>query len=150
MNNNIYIENYSEKSFVLRGDTQDLKEEIKKLGGKWSIGFTCKKNGEKFAAWLFFINKKPEIEKWLNDLKKSDNKSELKKSDNKSEDILNRLLKIENSINDIYIRLEKIENQKSIKKSCDDNQKSCDDNQKYCDDFDDDICITNYKHKRLI
>lgn len=131
--NNIYIENYSEKSFVLRGDTQDLKEEIKKLGGKWSIGFTCKKNGEKFAAWLFFMNKKPEIEKWLNELKKSDNKSEVKKSDNNSED---RLLKIENAINDIYIRLEKIENQKSIKKSC--------------DDFDDDICITNYKHKRLI
>ena len=149
--NNIYIENYSEKSFVLRGDTQDLKEEIKKLGGKWSIGFTCKKNGEKFAAWLFFMNKKPEIEKWLNELKKSDNKSEVKKSDNKSEvkksdnnsevkksdnNSEDRLLKIENAINDIYIRLEKIENQKSIKKSC--------------DDFDDDICITNYKHKRLI
>ena len=139
MNNNIYIENYSEKSFVLRGDTQDLKEEIKKLGGKWSIGFTDKKNGEKFSAWLFFMNKKPDIEKWLNELKKSDNKSELKKSDNKSEDILSRLLKIENSINDIYIRLEKIDNQKSIKKSFDDD----------FDDFDD-ICITNYKHKRLI
>ena len=141
--NNIYIENYSEKSFVLRGETQDLKEDIKKLGGKWSIGFTDKKNGEKFSAWLFFINKKPEIEKWLNDFKKSDNKSdnnksEVKKSDNKSEDlnILSRLLKIENAINDIYKKIEKLENQKSIKKSC--------------DDFDDDICTTNYKHKRLI
>ena len=144
MNNNIYIENYSEKSFVLRGETQDLKEEIKKLGGKWSIGFTDKKNGEKFAAWLFFMNKKSDIEKWLNELKKSDNKSEVKKSDNKSEDILSRLLKIENAINYIYKKLEIIENQKSIKKSCDDNQKSCN------DDDDDDICITNYKHKRLI
>jgi len=31
----ISLEDYSEKSFVVRGDTRDKKDELKELGGKW-------------------------------------------------------------------------------------------------------------------
>ena len=155
---NIYIENYSEKSFVLRGETQNFKDDIKKIGGKWTTGFTDKKTGEKFAAWLFFINKKSEVEKWINENKSEDIKNissdvkkiykDLKKSEDKDDykndykddyknnykndykDILNRLLKIENSICEIYKELKN--NKKSI------------------EDYEDDLCDSNYKHKRLI
>lgn len=144
---NIYIENYSEKSFVLKGETQNFKDDIKKIGGKWTTGFTDKKTGEKFAAWLFFINKKSEVEKWINGNKSEDIKnicsdvkklcSDVKKSEDKNDkndykDILNRLLKIENSICEIYKELKK-NNKKSIE-----------------DYEEDDLCDDNYKHKRLI
>tara|TARA_A100001011_G_scaffold394642_1_gene487547 strand:+ start:18144 stop:18569 length:426 start_codon:yes stop_codon:yes gene_type:complete len=62
----IYIQDYSEKSFVLRGDTKPHKEKIKDLGGKWTSNLTDKSSGEKFAGWIFYMPKKAEIEKWLN------------------------------------------------------------------------------------
>ena len=135
---NIYIENYSEKSFVLKGETQNFKDDIKKIGGKWTTGFTDKKTGEKFAAWLFFINKKSEVEKWINGNKSEDIKnicSDVKKSEDKNDykDILNRLLKIENSICEIYKELKKNNKKSSIE-----------------DYEEDDLCDDNYKHKRLI
>lgn len=61
----LYIQDYSAKSFVVRGDTQTYKDELKNLGGKWGNSFTDKETGEKFGAWLFWSAKKPEIEKWL-------------------------------------------------------------------------------------
>jgi len=35
---NITVEPYSEKSFVLRGNTKEHKDKIKELGGKWNSG----------------------------------------------------------------------------------------------------------------
>ena len=64
-NNNIYIQEYSGKSFVVRGDTQKYKETLKNLGGKWGSNFTDKNTGEKFGAWLFWSSKKEEIENWI-------------------------------------------------------------------------------------
>lgn len=63
---NVFIEDYSEKSFVVRGETELIKEKLKSLGGKWSNGFTDKKTNEKFGAWLFWSAKKPEIQDFLN------------------------------------------------------------------------------------
>jgi hypothetical protein len=63
----VYIQEYSAKSFVVRGDTQPHKESLKNLGGKWGNNFTDKETGEKFGAWVFWTAKKPELEKWIND-----------------------------------------------------------------------------------
>ena len=49
----IYIENYSEKSFVVLGETKPHKENIKKLGGKWNSRLRNNKMG-----WIFPISKK--------------------------------------------------------------------------------------------
>jgi hypothetical protein len=38
MSAKIYIEDYSEKSFVVRGETQQVKDKLKIMGGKWSSG----------------------------------------------------------------------------------------------------------------
>ncbi len=67
--NNVYIEEYSPKSFVVRGDTQPIKDQLKSLGGKWSSGFTDKETGEKFGAWLFWTAKKEEVEQFLSNKK---------------------------------------------------------------------------------
>ena len=62
----IYIEPYSAKSFVVRGDTKSRKEEIEKIGGKFNNRLTDKKTGEKFSAFIFPNTKKDFVEKWLN------------------------------------------------------------------------------------
>lgn len=65
MSQTIYIEDYSPKSFVVRGETTEYKEELKQLGGKWNSRLTDKQSGEKFGAWLFWSDKRLEIEGWL-------------------------------------------------------------------------------------
>ena len=62
---NAYIEEYSPKSFVVRGNTMQIKDNLKSMGGKWTNGLTDKESGEKFGAWLFWNAKKPEIEQFL-------------------------------------------------------------------------------------
>lgn len=63
---NVELEDYSEKSFVVRGEgTRELRESLKAMGGKWNSRLTDKATGEKFGAWLFWLDKRSEIEKWL-------------------------------------------------------------------------------------
>lgn len=61
----IKIETYTSKSFVLRGNTRPHKETIKYMGGKWNARLTDKKTQEKFGAWLFWADKKTEIQQWI-------------------------------------------------------------------------------------
>jgi hypothetical protein len=61
------IEAYTEKSFVLKGDTRMYKDEIKNLGGKWNTLLKCG------PAWIFPNTKKENVENWLN-LKSCNNK----------------------------------------------------------------------------
>ena len=61
----VYIEEYSEKSFVVRGDTRPHRESLKALGGKWANRLTDKSSGEKFGAWLFWSGKHPELDDWI-------------------------------------------------------------------------------------
>jgi hypothetical protein len=65
MPGSIFIEEYSPKSFVVRGDTRDHKESLKALGGKWNSGLTDKQSGDKFGAWLFWNDKQKEIKDWI-------------------------------------------------------------------------------------
>lgn len=66
MSQSIYIEEYSTKSFVVRGETRDYKESLKALGGKWNSRLTDKETGDKFGAWLFWSDKRIDIDDWFN------------------------------------------------------------------------------------
>jgi len=61
----VYIEVYSDKSFVVRGDTRPHRESLKAMGGKWANRLTDKESGEKFGAWLFWTKKRPELDEWV-------------------------------------------------------------------------------------
>ena len=65
MSHNISIEEYSAKSFVVRGETQPHKESLKSMGGKWNSSLTDRDNGEKFGAWLFWSDKRVEVNNWF-------------------------------------------------------------------------------------
>jgi len=66
MVHDIFIEYYSERSFVVRGDTERYKESLKSLGGKWNSNLTDKNNNNtRFGAWLFWSDKKETIENWI-------------------------------------------------------------------------------------
>lgn len=62
---NVYIETYSEKSFVVRGDTRPYRESLKAMGGKWVNRLTDKTTREHFGAWIFWTQKRSELEKWV-------------------------------------------------------------------------------------
>ena len=61
----VYIEKYSEKSFIVRGDTRPHRESLSSLGGKWADRLTDKKTQEKFGAWLFWTAKRKELDNWV-------------------------------------------------------------------------------------
>ena len=59
---------YSEKTFVVIGDTKNQSTSLNKMGGKLSILLTYKKTGEKFTGWLFTNYKKEMVGKWIDSL----------------------------------------------------------------------------------
>jgi len=61
----VYVQTYSDKSFVVRGDTRPHRNSLKAFGGKWANRLTDKETGEKFGAWLFWTAKLPELNKWV-------------------------------------------------------------------------------------
>lgn len=61
----ITIEDYTEKSFVVRGETQRYKESLKVVGGKWNSRLTDLTSGEIFGAWIFPSIKKDDVTKWI-------------------------------------------------------------------------------------
>lgn len=56
----VYIEDYEKngevKSFIVKGDTKEIKDEIKELGGKWN---------RSLGGWLFPMGKKIEVAAFL-------------------------------------------------------------------------------------
>jgi hypothetical protein len=52
----IILEQYSEKCFILKGNTIQYKQDIKQLGGMWNPSL---------KAWIFPNSKREVIEKWL-------------------------------------------------------------------------------------
>tara|TARA_B110000259_G_C14022941_1_gene403701 strand:+ start:3094 stop:3486 length:393 start_codon:yes stop_codon:yes gene_type:complete len=65
MSSKIQIQEYSEKSFVVRGETMPFKDSLKNLGGKWNSRLSEKHSEEKFGAWLFFNAKRSEVDQWF-------------------------------------------------------------------------------------
>lgn len=107
----VYIQEYSSKSFVVRGDTQSHKESLKNLGGKWGNNFTDKETGEKFGAWLFWTAKKTELEKWINDgMTTTENCFSYKKEQTTtSSDITERINRVESMLIDIVEVMETLD-----------------------------------------
>ena len=54
---NINIKNHNDKSFLVYGDTKQVKEELKKLGGKWN---------PHLHGWIFSNTHKDKVSKWVN------------------------------------------------------------------------------------
>ena len=59
-NGELNIKDYTEKCFVLYGDTQPHKDKIKELGGKWNANL---KDGLK--GWIFPMTKKKTVEEFI-------------------------------------------------------------------------------------
>ena len=62
----ITVENYSDKSFVVRGDTFEHKTKLAELGGKWNKFLTDKSTQAKFGGWVFSNSKRAIVEDFLN------------------------------------------------------------------------------------
>lgn len=109
----VYIQEYSAKSFVVRGDTQPHKEELRNLGGKWGNSFTDKESGEKFGAWLFWTAKKPELEKWISNgmviTQKSSSPNKEKVTSTGSNDMTERINRMESMLVDIVEVMESLD-----------------------------------------
>lgn len=95
----ITLESYSDKSFVLRGDTRPYKEYIKKLGGKWAP------NLNDGVGWLFPKTKQDIVSKWIDT-------GEINEDDVKYQSEKNRNGTLEEHIN--YMRLKVTSIEKSI------------------------------------
>ena len=62
----VSIQDYSEKSFVVRGEgTRDLRESLRALGGKWNNSLTDKNTGERFGGWIFWSDKRSDVQDWF-------------------------------------------------------------------------------------
>ena len=75
--NDIYIEEYSQKAIVVRGDTKKYKEDLKHLGGKYNH---CLKNG---PGWIFSKRKQNDIEVFIENGIRLGNESKEKEKNNK-------------------------------------------------------------------
>jgi len=59
------IEDYTEKSFVVFGETKIFKETLKELGGKYNG------NLKVGPGWIFSKNNKEKVEQWINSVPKN-------------------------------------------------------------------------------
>ena len=101
----VYIEKYSDKSFVVRGDTRPHRESLKAMGGKWANRLTDKETGEKFGAWLFWTQKRAELDGWVSGGCKSVEGSQASgRTSGQSSDLELRMTRIEASL----ARMEKL------------------------------------------
>lgn len=71
----VYLEDISDKAFVVKGDTFRIKDQLKALGGRW--------NGAQ-KAWMFPKSKKSEIEKAVIDQQIEALKAKIREDLNKS------------------------------------------------------------------
>ena len=110
----IYVESYTEKSFVVLGNTKPHKDNIKKLGGKWNSKLRDNKMG-----WIFPISKKQSVEEYINDFQKTGKIKQIQGMSQNFQntdltEILKRLEKLEMEVK--QLRKEKEENENEEKK----------------------------------
>lgn len=76
----INIIQYSEKSIAVVGDTKPIKEDLKKLGGRFNFRLSCG------AGWIFQMSKLEEVQNFLTEYtaKGTKAKEELKEEINKT------------------------------------------------------------------
>jgi hypothetical protein len=59
---------YTDKSFVVIGDTKNIKDRLKELGGRYNPNLTHPVTKERFSAWIFSKKQREKIESALNHL----------------------------------------------------------------------------------
>jgi hypothetical protein len=64
----ISIVNHTEKSFaVFTNKLQKYQESLTNLGGVFDASITNKETGDIFMGWIFYIDRKVEIQNWINE-----------------------------------------------------------------------------------
>ncbi len=58
--NEVKIVDYSEKSFAVIGDTKPIKDDLKKMGGRFNGRLTCG------AGWIFSLKYKDLVTAYIN------------------------------------------------------------------------------------
>ena len=61
----IQLIDYSERSFMIYGDTRPIKDQLKNLGGKFNGFLTHPTTGQKVKGWIFSKNSKDNIRRTL-------------------------------------------------------------------------------------
>jgi hypothetical protein len=61
----ITLVKYTERSFVVRGDTHPYKNDLKSLGGKWNSRLTDPETSEQFGAWVYPNTKTEDVQSWM-------------------------------------------------------------------------------------
>ena len=61
----VRIIQYTEKAFVVVGDTKKHHTKLKSMGGKWNVSLTYKETCEKFMGWVFSNTRKDKIRAWI-------------------------------------------------------------------------------------
>lgn len=56
---------YTEKSFVVIGDTKNIKDKLKELGGRYNPNLTHPETKERLSAWIFSKKQKEKIQTFL-------------------------------------------------------------------------------------
>ena len=70
----VYIQEYSPKSFVVRDETNEYRDDLEKLGGKWNRFLRDKETSDIFCGWIFYNGKRTQVDEWLNNIKDANDK----------------------------------------------------------------------------
>lgn len=105
---------HTEKSFVVISTNHILHlVSLKNLGGVFDAHIIDKQTGKKFMGWIFFMNKKEEILKWINEgcpkvYTKVENKLETEENGISDESSLLKEFekRIQSSIDTIFLKLD--------------------------------------------
>lgn len=65
--NKIYMERYSEKSFVVKGDTRQYKEELKKMGGRYNR-YLKDSESNRFSGWIFSMKREEQVKIFIDNI----------------------------------------------------------------------------------
>ncbi len=58
-NSDLRIEEYTDKSIVVLGNTRDVKEDLKRLGGKYNSNLKCG------PGWIFSKNSQKSVQNYI-------------------------------------------------------------------------------------
>jgi hypothetical protein len=67
--NGIVVEQYTEKSLVVLGNSEPYKEQLKELGGKWNSSLKSLAEGKGTKGWIFPLSKREKLEELCKNVK---------------------------------------------------------------------------------
>jgi hypothetical protein len=97
----LILQDYTEKSIALFGNTKNYVDELKELGGRFNPNLTH--DDVKCPGWIFSNKKREQLLEFVE--KVNDNKYVKSEKDIRKEDIVNELTKIRNDIDKLIKKL---------------------------------------------